>query len=327
MRPRVVGFGESLLRLSAPSYGRLDRIEHLDVHIGGAELNTLIGVAALGGRSSWITALADNPLGRRIANHAAAYGVDSLIDWDPDARAPLYFVEHGVPPRPSEVLYDRGDSAMQRLKPDQFDWKALLTDANAAFTTGITCALGEGPQQAALTFLQAARDAKCETAFDLNYRSRMWGWHEAVDCLRRVLPTVSVLFASSHDLHELLGADDADPLDLARIVCAEYTPDVVVVRETRPEPGVGVSATVAAVTVDRVARSDAYQAHAVDAFGAGDAAVAAFLTDWLRNRDLKAACDLAAWACAFQHTIPGDAWQLRDNDLATRTTATRRILR
>lgn len=326
-RPAVVGLGESLLRLSTPGHGRLERMEALDVHVGGAEMNSLIGVAALGGRATWVTRLADNPLGRRIANHAAAYGVDLVVDWDLGARAPLYFVEHGVPPRPSEVLYDRGGTAMSRLQPQHFDWAALTAGCDAAYTTGITCALGEGASRAATAFLDTAHRAGRHTAFDLNYRSRLWGWPEAAECLRTLLPSLSVLFASAHDLRQLFDAPDADPVDLARDTCTRYGVQVVVVRTTTSLSGRGVRTQIVAVTPRQVVRGGEHEAYAVDAFGAGDAAAAAFLTFWLRDQDLVAACDVAAWACAFQHTIGGDAWQVRRSDVDGRTAATRRILR
>lgn len=61
-------------------------------------MNALIGAAGLGLPATWLTRLADNPLGRRIAAHARAHGVVPHVDWDGAARAPLYFVEHGAHP-------------------------------------------------------------------------------------------------------------------------------------------------------------------------------------------------------------------------------------
>jgi 2-dehydro-3-deoxygluconokinase len=65
----------------------------------------------------------------------------------------------------------------------------------------------------------------------------------------------------------------------------------------------------------------------VDAFGAGDAALGAFVAGLLTDGDLSRAIDDAAWACAVQHTIPGDAWQLRPSDLALRLEQARSIVR
>lgn len=325
--PAVVGLGESLIRLSVPGYGRLERVETLQVDIGGAELNTLIGLAALGGRAIWVTKLPDSPLGRRISGHATAYGVELRVDWEADARAPLYFVEHGVPPRATEVLYDRGETPMRKLVPHDFDWPVIVRAADAVYSTGISCALGDGPRAAVVAFLQTARNLGKQTAFDLNYRAKMWSWEQAIACLRELLPDVSVLFASGDDLRALFDAPRAEPVDLAREVIKEFGPHLVVVRETAMVSGSEMRSTVTAVTETEVVSGASYDSLVVDAFGAGDAASAAFLMLWLRGEPLHEACDAAAWACAFQHTIPGDAWQVRPADLTGRAGPPRRIRR
>ena len=44
----VVTFGEAMLRLSPPHFGRLEQTHSLDVEIGGSELNVAVGLARLG---------------------------------------------------------------------------------------------------------------------------------------------------------------------------------------------------------------------------------------------------------------------------------------
>ncbi len=326
--PRVVGLGEALVRLSTPGRQRLEQAASLDVDVGGAELNVLGGVAALGLEAVWLTRLADNPLGRRIAGHAAGLGVRAEVDWDAFARAPLYFAEHGISPRPSEVLYDRGASAMTTLEPGTFAWPELLAGADAALATGITCALGDGPAEAVGAFLDAARAAGARTVFDVNHRSRLWGWDEAVPVLRPLLGRVDVLLAGPHDLVRLLGRDDEeDGTRLARATIESFGHDVVVLRETTATAPERVSVRVTAVTAGDEQTSASHVAAVVDAFGAGDAALAAMLAGLLRGADLPAAIDAAAWACAFPHTGPGDSWRIRAGDLARRADRVPRILR
>jgi 2-dehydro-3-deoxygluconokinase len=318
--PLAVGLGESLLRLSAPGHERLTQIRQLDVHVGGAEMNGLIGLAALGFRCRWLTRLSDNPLGRRIAGHAAEHGVEAIVDWDADARAPLYFVEHGAPPRPSEVLYDRSSTAMTRLTESTFSLAEEVRGARVALSTGITCALGPEPAQAVSGFLAAARNAGACTVFDVNHRARLWTWEQSVPVLRDVLPKVDVLFTSRHDLLRLVeGASGAeDTAELGRRAIKEWGHRVVVLRDSvQVAPGhVTVSAT--ALTAEEILTSSGYEAQVVDAFGAGDAALAAFIATWLTDGGLAAALEASAWACAFQHTVIGDAWQVSPADLEGR---------
>ena len=327
--PRVVGLGEALVRLSPPGHERLEQAHALQVHVGGAELNALIATAALGLRATWLTRLADNPLGRRIAAHAAMHGVDAVVDWDAGARAPLYFVEHGAPLRPTEVLYDRSATAMTALASGSFDWAAQLSGADAALCSGITCALGERPAAAVRALFDQARRTGVQTVFDVNHRSRMWTWSQAAPVLRDVLEHVDVLLASGHDLARLLGSDagDEEDVELARRAIDGFGHAVVVLRDSVRTAEGRVAVTATAVTAGGEHASARHEAGVVDAFGAGDAALGAFLAGLLTHGDLSRAIDDAAWACALQHTIPGDAWQLRPSDLALRLEATRSILR
>lgn len=324
---RILGLGESLLRLSTPGHERLGQARKLDVHVGGAEMNALIAAVGFGVPATWVTRLADNPLGRRIAAHAAAHGVRPVVDWDPDARAPLYFVEHGAAPRPSEVLYDREATAMRALTPDTFDWARLLDGHAAALSGGITCALGDGPAAAVRALFTEARDCGARTAFDVNHRSRLWSWEDAAPVLRDVLGAVDVLVASRHDLERLVDRDGDEPIALARRAIDAFGHEMVVLRDSVVTGAGRVEVTVTAVTPDAESTSATYEADVVDAFGAGDAALGALLGGLRSGDDLAAAIDQAAWACAFQHTTPGDAWQGRPSDVAQRELATRRVLR
>ncbi len=324
---RALGLGESLLRLSAPGHQRLGQASQLDVHVGGAELNALIAGAALGLQATWVTRLADNPLGRRIAAHATTHGVEAVVDWDADARAPLYFVEHGAVPRPSEVIYDRDATAMRGLTAGSFDWAELLQGHAAALSGGITCALGDGPAAAVGALFAAARDCGARTVFDVNHRSRLWTWEDAAPVLREVLEGVDILLASRHDLEGLVDRDGEEPIALARRAIDAFGHTMVVLRESVAAGHGRVQITVTAVTTGEERRSAVHEAEVVDPFGAGDAALGALLAGVLSGEDVATAIDQAAWASAFQHTTPGDAWQGRPADLLQRDVAGRRVLR
>jgi 2-dehydro-3-deoxygluconokinase len=325
MSARILGLGEALLRLSPPGRERLGQARQLDVHVGGAELNALIAAAAMGAEATWVTRLADNPLGRRIAAHAMARDVWNVIGWDADARAPLYFVEHGAAPRPSEVLYDRDGTAMRALTENEHDWSELVEGQDVVLASGITCALGAGPAAAVTALLSAAHDARVRTAFDVNFRARLWSWEQAAPVLRHALAHVDVLVAGRHDLEALVGAQD-EPVALAERAIAAFGHELVILRETTAVPGRGVRVGVTAVGAHGAVSSPEYEAEVVDAFGAGDAALAALLVAEHDGAGLEAAIDRAAWAAAFQHTTPGDDWQGRSADLEQRALS-RRVLR
>ncbi len=50
----VITFGEAMIRLSPPNFRRLEQANSLDLLVGGAELNTAVGLARLGHKTAWV---------------------------------------------------------------------------------------------------------------------------------------------------------------------------------------------------------------------------------------------------------------------------------
>src|SRR5437660_11819559 len=118
MPHEIVTFGEAMIRLSPPNFRRLEQAASLDLLVGGAELNTAVGLARLGHSTAWVSRLTNNPLGRLIANRAREAGVSSEhVVWTNDDRIGVYFLEFGAAPRASSVIYDRKGAAIANTKP------------------------------------------------------------------------------------------------------------------------------------------------------------------------------------------------------------------
>jgi 2-dehydro-3-deoxygluconokinase len=79
----VVGFGETVLRLTPPYGGRLENAHALHLHVAGAESKALACASRLGLRCVWVSALSESPLGRMVARelrrHGVGYPVGSVI--------------------------------------------------------------------------------------------------------------------------------------------------------------------------------------------------------------------------------------------------------
>jgi 2-dehydro-3-deoxygluconokinase len=185
----LVGLGEVMLRLAAPPPQRLDQVVSLDVQIGGSEANVMAAVSRMGLRTAFISALpSDHAWGDRTVRELSGHGVDCAgILRRPGSRMGLYFLEYGAPPRPVRVLYDRRDSAMSQLVPDEVDW-SLIRGARMAHLSGITAALGENLRAVLRRASAEARAASVPVSFDVNYRSRLWSAKEAGDFLTEILP-------------------------------------------------------------------------------------------------------------------------------------------
>src|SRR5438105_8308384 len=139
----VLTFGEAMIRLAPPNYRRLEQARSVDVQVGGAELNTAVGLARLGRRTAWVSRLTNNPLGRLVANHAREAGVSTEhVVWTDEDRVGLYFLEFGAAPRASSVLYDRKNAAIAAIKPGTVPWAKVFAGTKWFHVTGITPALG-----------------------------------------------------------------------------------------------------------------------------------------------------------------------------------------
>src|SRR5271166_4899684 len=134
----VVTFGEAMIRLSPPNFLRLEQAHSLDLMVGGAELNTAVGLARLGRTSAWVSRLTNNPLGRLVANRAREAGVSTEhILWTEDDRVGIYFLEFGAAPRASSVLYDRKGAAIAKVQPGMIPWPRVFAGAKWFHVTGI----------------------------------------------------------------------------------------------------------------------------------------------------------------------------------------------
>lgn len=202
-----VGFGEILLRLSAPGRSLLQQASSLDIHVGGAEANVCVALARLGQPARMISVLPANELGSIGRSALAAAGVDTSSIRGGEGRMGLYFLEPGASLRPSRIVYDREGSAFALAGAESFDWSKLLADAAMLHVSGVTAALGPASSAAALAALTAARKAGIPTSFDANYRAQLWErWNpDPSDTLRGLVEQADLLFGNHRDISLLLG--------------------------------------------------------------------------------------------------------------------------
>lgn len=307
---RVVAFGEAMLRLTPPENERLERAASLDVTVGGAELNTAVGLRCLGVEAAWISVLPQTGLGRLIARQAMASGVDlSGVEWvDEDAgRAGLYFLEEGLDPRPSAVTYDRQESAFARLTPGTFDWRTLLAGARALHISGITLALSPVVRAEAMDAVRMANQLGVTVSFDLNYRAKLWSESEARQAFVDIIPRVDVLFASRGALRTFYGLEGSYEEVLSQAI-EKLGVAAVTVNRKRAKGSKRLKLTSLAMGQSRVlASSETRTIEVLDRLGGGDAFAAGFLASYMENpHALTRAVSLGAAASAIKHTIPGD---------------------
>ncbi len=300
----VVAFGETMVRLKAPGFQRLEQADSLEMSIGGTELNMMGGLARLGLKTAWVSKLVDNPLGRFIANKGRELGVDmSHIVWARDGRVGTYFIEQAVHPRPTTLVYDRKDSAITTLRPGEIDWPGLLAQTRLFHTSGINPALGPNVARETKAALAAAKQVGCKVSFDPNMRFTLWTVEEAKRAFAELMPYVDLLFASA-DALDLLFDIKGEPLAQAWTAKEKFGLEVVVLGQ-RESLGQTRGAWSSFAVADRVYRGQRREMEIVDRIGSGDAYGAGFLYGYLKG-DLQLAVDYGDAMCVLKHTIPGD---------------------
>ena len=294
----IATFGETMLRLSPPRGDRLERTRNLDVRVGGAESNVAVAAARLGCEATWLSKLPRSPLGRHVTADLRSHGVEPAVTWDDSASARLgtYYLERGGKPRGSDVLYDRAGASVTTATAEELPVSAL-DGADLVYTSGITPALSETLAGTTDALLDAARRAGATTAFDLNYRSKLWSPDDAGATYESLFPRVDVLFAAERDVEACLGRE-GDPVEVANGLVQDFGFETVVV--TRGEHGS------IAVTGGEAFEQDAYPADTFDPVGSGDAFVGGYLARRLRGGGVSSALAYGAAAASLKRTVDGD---------------------
>jgi len=189
---------------------------HCDLHVSGGEFNVAANLSdCFRLRTGIATAMVDYPIGDLIAERVRAMGVTPFYkhfkhDGVHGPNLATVYSDRGQGIRAPVVFYNRSNEAAARLKPGDFDWKAIFAQGVRWFHSGgIFAALSPTTAELIIEGLQAAKAAGAVTSFDLNYRAKLWnisGGHDrAVAVLDRIVKHVDVLVGNEEDLQLGLG--------------------------------------------------------------------------------------------------------------------------
>ncbi len=302
----VVTFGEAMLRLSPPHFGRLEQTHSLDVEIGGSELNVAVGVSRLGLQAAWISKLPNNPLGRMVRNRARELGVDvSHVIFSDQGRQGLYFVEYGAAPRASSVLYDRGNSAISMIKLEEVDWKKILSKTKLFHVSGITPALSPAAAETTALAMKTAKEVGCLVSYDLNYRKKLWTPAQARSCQEPLMKLVDILTTTEEDTGVVFGIREENYQKVAETLAKTFGFKAVAIT-LREDISVWKNNWTAIAYADgRIYTDRTYTVEIVDRVGAGDSFTAGFIYGYLTG-DAEKGVKYGNALAALKHTMPGD---------------------
>ena len=204
--PRVITFGEIMLRLSTPGYLRFGQARQFDATFGGGEANVAVSLANYGIDAAFVTRLPDNDIAKSCLKDLRSYGVDtSRIIFGGD-RVGIYFLETGAVARPSKVVYDRAGSSIATIQPGMIDWKKVFEGADWFHWTGITPALSQGAADVCLEAVRAANALGVTVSCDLNYRKNLWKYGKAAgEVMPALVEGCDIILGNEEDADKVFG--------------------------------------------------------------------------------------------------------------------------
>ena len=270
-----------------------------------------------------VSAMVDYPIGDLVAERVKAMGVKPFYkrfkhDGVTGPNIAAVYSDRGQGVRAPVVFYNRSNEAAARLKPGDFDWKAIFAGGVRWFHSGgIFAALSETTAELIIEGMEAAKRGGAVVSFDLNYREKLWsisgGQDRAVSVIGRIVKNVDVLVGNEEDLQKGLGVPVKSKLDpttffgmIDRVV--EKHPQVKIVATTLREVHSTNRHSWGAVAWinGRTHIAPACELDVLDRVGGGDGFASGLFYGLLTDESPEEAVKLGWAHGALLTTFPGD---------------------
>lgn len=316
-----VSLGEVLLRFDSGDE-RIHATQNFRVFDGGGEYNVARNLAkTFRQKTAIVTALADNALGRLAENLIWQGGVDdSEIVWresdgkGENTRNGIYFIERGFGSRPAASCFDRANTAVSQLNPDDINWQKIFSEKGVRWfhTGGVFTGLSETTPQVAKKAMQTAKENDTIVSYDLNYRDSLWktrGGKEAANLLNREFLALADIAFGVFDFDSKLSSFDEDNFRKAAEKMMSDFPNLKTVVSTLREVHSASRHDLSAVCFDgkKVYQSAAYKnVEVFDRVGSGDAFASGFIYGFLAEKGIDYAVECGTAHGVLVMTTPGD---------------------
>jgi 5-dehydro-2-deoxygluconokinase len=290
----LVCIGRTCVDLYAEQEGaRLEDVQSFRKYVGGSATNIAVGTARLGVKSSMLTRVGEEHMGRYVRRTLADEGVDvGHVRFDPEHLTPYVLLAvREIEDFPRIFVYgDPADMAISEedVEPD------FISSSKALLITGTPFSRSE-PRTASFKAIEAAREAGTAIVFDLDYRPVFWGVasHErggemfvesekVTEVYRSVVPSCDLIVGTEEEVRIAGGSTDT----------------VEALRNVRERSGATIVLKVGAMGAvvfpgeipDNIEDGVEILGFPVEVFnsvGAGDAFISGFLSGWLREEPLE----------------------------------------
>jgi hypothetical protein len=208
---KIITLGEIMLRLSPMGNNRFLQGDEFRIIPGGGEANVAVSLANYGHDAYFVSKLPQHEIGQIAVNALRRYGVHTKWIARGGDRVGLYYAETGASMRPSKVIYDRAHSAIADATPDDFNFDAIMEDAQWFHWSGITPAISDRAAELTKQACEAAKRHGVTVSVDLNFRKKLWTSEKAIAVMRPLMQYVDVCIGNEEDAQLCLGfKPDAD---------------------------------------------------------------------------------------------------------------------
>lgn len=315
MAKKIVTIGELLLRLTTPGHTRFTQAKAFEATYGGAEANVAVFLANMGMNSCYLTRLPDNEIGQSAVNFLRTYGVNTDYIIRGGDRIGIYFLEKGLSVRPSNIVYDRKNSAICDINVDEIDFEKVFKDADWFHISGITPALSKNCIELVEKATEYAKKKGIKISVDLNYRKKLWAYEEFKKVMIKVIKDVDVCFGwiNADDNKQYAVADFAKQgvdlenfknifKDMQERFNIKYM--VTTLRDNYSASHNAMSALI--YDGKEIYQSRKYDFTIEDRVGAGDAFAAGLIYKLVNEANCKEALEFGVAAAVLKHTVSGD---------------------
>lgn len=281
--------------------GRLEDMQSFSKSLGGSSGNVAFGTARLGLKSSMLSRVGDEHMGRFLREELQREGVDvSHLITDKERLTALVLLGmrgDGTFPH----IFLRENCADMAISDEDFD-EVFIALASAVAITG-THLSQDVPRAACREAVRAARSASTVTVLDIDYRPVLWGLasHNAGDSrfvadaevtqrIGQVLDWFDVIVGTEEEFHIAGGSTD---MREALVAVREQTDALLVLK--LGERGCAMFEGEIPAELKNGVICPPYAVPVTNTLGAGDAFMSGFLRGYLRGEELSVC---GAWANA-----------------------------
>lgn len=216
---KIVLIGEALELLRAET-DTLSEAERFTASAAGAELNVAVGLARLGLRPVYVTAVGSDAGGGRILAFMRKHGIDSSLVSEDNCHQTGVLMKSA-----NETRRLTENPAVSFIPASVFD-KIDFSEISAVFFSGSFPTLCDNTAQAALHITELAGTSGVPVVFDPNLRGAPKNSRKAIDTINEFAKRCDIFLPSLNEARVLCGLDE--PAEIAEHYLSQGTRKIVI---------------------------------------------------------------------------------------------------